>query len=170
MRFNLNIETPSYKNLETVVTEFEKINADYQKLKQESCEKFRVAFEDFVKDFFKLVPSVKRVVWTQYTPYFADGDTCVFSVNEPTFYNFLSEEEDFDEDHDEKEVSQQWELDSWSLRKFADYGLTEEELRVLQFLTDIITNNDDFMLELYEDHTEVTLTAEGIETDYCEHD
>mgnify|MGYP003518103599 CR=1 FL=1 len=88
MRFNLNIETPSYKNLETVVTEFEKINQEFQKQKSEAAEKFQVAFEAFVNDVFKLVPSVKRIVWTQFTPYFADGDTCTFSVHEPTFYNY----------------------------------------------------------------------------------
>ena len=40
--------------------------------------------EEF-KEFFKKVPEVKVIKWAQYTPYFNDGDACIFGVNEPTY-------------------------------------------------------------------------------------
>ena len=55
---------------------------EYLKQKTEVATKFKNALELFSKDFFKLVPLVKRIEWTQYTPYFNDGDSCEFSVNE----------------------------------------------------------------------------------------
>lgn len=44
--------------------------------------------EDFV-EFFGKHPMAKAVVWTQYTPYFNDGDACVFRLNEPELKVYL---------------------------------------------------------------------------------
>lgn len=38
---------------------------------------------DSFRNFFAKYPMVEKVSWTQYTPYFNDGDACVFGVNEP---------------------------------------------------------------------------------------
>lgn len=165
MRFNLNIENYSYKQLETVVSEFEKINEIYQKQKQETSEKFKTAFEAFVKDFFNLVPLVKRVTWTQYTPYFNDGDACTFSVNEPYFYNFSDEEESEDD-----LIEGQWEIYSWCLREYEKYGLTEQDKNLIEFLNEVILNNEDFLYDLYGDHQKITLTSQGVQHDYYDHD
>lgn len=35
---------------------------------------------------FELAPNTKSICWIQYTPYFNDGDTCVFSVGD-IFFN-----------------------------------------------------------------------------------
>lgn len=43
-------------------------------------------------DFFEAAPECKTVTWTQYTPYFNDGDACVFGVNEPSFSSNLPED------------------------------------------------------------------------------
>ena len=37
------------------------------------------------KAFFDAHPEVEAIRWTQYTPYFNDGDACVFSVNDFTY-------------------------------------------------------------------------------------
>lgn len=39
-------------------------------------------FEPMVKEFFAANPNVIGISWRQYTPYFNDGDECVFSVND----------------------------------------------------------------------------------------
>jgi hypothetical protein len=39
--------------------------------------------------FFKAFPEVKTIVWRQYTPYFNDGDECVFHVSELDFSPLL---------------------------------------------------------------------------------
>jgi hypothetical protein len=38
-------------------------------------------FEDFYKYIFEKYTTLESFGWTQYTPYFNDGDTCIFSVN-----------------------------------------------------------------------------------------
>jgi hypothetical protein len=41
-------------------------------------------FIQMADKFFELFPDAQAFVWTQYTPYFNDGDPCVFDVNGPT--------------------------------------------------------------------------------------
>jgi hypothetical protein len=40
------------------------------------------AVKEAFKELFDAYPEIRSVVWTQYTPYFNDGDTCEFSVHE----------------------------------------------------------------------------------------
>lgn len=47
---------------------------------------------DGFRNFFAKYPMVEKVSWTQYTPYFNDGDACVFGVNEPQVRVRLSPE------------------------------------------------------------------------------
>lgn len=42
----------------------------------------QAAVKDAFKDLFDKYPEIRSVVWTQYTPYFNDGDTCTFSVHD----------------------------------------------------------------------------------------
>jgi hypothetical protein len=48
--------------------------------------------EEAVSAFLDENSLVERVYWTQYTPYFNDGDTCYFSVNELCFSVFGDED------------------------------------------------------------------------------
>lgn len=41
----------------------------------------REIFSDGCKDLFISIPEVSSFSWNQYTPYFNDGDECVFRVN-----------------------------------------------------------------------------------------
>lgn len=38
--------------------------------------------EKAFEEFFQLAPEAAKVVWTQYTPLWNDGDECQFSVND----------------------------------------------------------------------------------------
>ena len=63
-----------------LINEQEELRKKFQTTAQE-------LFKETTKEFFSDNPAITAVVWTQYTPYFNDGDTCEFSVNEPTFTN-----------------------------------------------------------------------------------
>lgn len=41
-----------------------------------------------------LIPEGKVLVWTQYTPYFNDGDACIFGVND-AYLQDASEDDDY---------------------------------------------------------------------------
>ncbi len=60
--------------------------AELQKAYREAVESKGQAVLDYLfKDLFESAPAVQGVVWEQYTPYFNDGDACVFSIGEPRF-------------------------------------------------------------------------------------
>lgn len=59
---------------------------DLAKTRQEYFDKAKAAGKEAVleaaKDVFAAHPQVKRLSWTQYTPYFNDGEPCEFDVHD----------------------------------------------------------------------------------------
>ena len=60
-------------------------NAEIDALKKAYMKELQSSFNEIIKLFFEECPKVQAVVWSQYTPYFNDGDECVFRINEPHF-------------------------------------------------------------------------------------
>jgi ArsR family metal-binding transcriptional regulator len=48
---------------------------------KEAFEKGRLLLSEALTAVFEEYPQVESISWTQYTPYFNDGDACEFSVN-----------------------------------------------------------------------------------------
>lgn len=71
------------KKLKAVKNNIEKAN---RKLKEFAEREGREAIGGAFAVIFEKYPFVKQVRWTQYTPYFCDGDPCVFSTSEPGVY------------------------------------------------------------------------------------
>ena len=76
-------------------TAFDTLLNEQRELQKKFQAQGQALFKETFKEFFDNNPGIKAVVWTQYTPYFNDGDECVFRVNSPTFTN--AEDEDLDE-------------------------------------------------------------------------
>lgn len=135
--------------------------------------------------------------WTQYTPYFNDGDPCVFSVGEPWFKSVddvsgKKSDPDGDEDYDEGDDDsysigygrhpslgeQDWEYDNprdWENRRkiYGPYqGGHQASFTVCAALNDAINSGafEDVLLEAFGDHARVQVTAQGITVDTYEHD
>jgi hypothetical protein len=51
------------------------------KAKKEMEQAAKEALKELAKDFFPKNPNILAFGWRQYTPYWNDGDTCVFSAN-----------------------------------------------------------------------------------------
>ena len=49
-----------------------------EKMQRDGQEALKVAF----KEFFETHPEARAIVWTQYTPYFNDGDACEFGLGD----------------------------------------------------------------------------------------
>lgn len=60
-------------------------NAKLEELKKAHMAELQGEFNEIIKLFFEECPKVQAVVWSQYTPYFNDGDECIFRVNDPHF-------------------------------------------------------------------------------------
>lgn len=65
---------------------------ELDKTMQEAFDKGKTLLSEALKAIFEEYPQIESISWTQYTPYFNDGDSCEFSVN--TWDIELNEEED----------------------------------------------------------------------------
>ena len=125
--------------------------------------------EEF-KEFFKKVPEVKVIKWAQYTPYFNDGDACVFGVYGPVFSNAEGDEV--------SEVTTWGEYNGEQKDIFAFEGTyyipdelkkREEQIKEMESL---LHNGamEEVLEATFGDHVQVTVTAKGIDVDDYEHD
>ena len=132
-------------------------------------------FEDFYKYIFEKYPTLESFGWTQYTPYFNDGDTCIFSVN--TDYISVN-----DEYVDEAKWSSEVNVINWGNwnRELKVYEGRVEEPNpnydpVLTDASNEITNflgnfDNDFYLSKFGDHASITVTKDGVDISDYDHD
>lgn len=126
---------------------------EYRKKMEEEGKSF---FIEVLKPMFEKYPELKSLSWSQYTPYFNDGDACVFRSNAsyPSIQFSIDEElEDYDEE-------------SW----YSDDDKSPEA-ECYRSAVSILDSFDDEDYEmLFGDHVKVIVTREGIETEEYEHD
>lgn len=138
----------------------EKIKAEmaaFDAKRKELTEQLRKDFPALLAPLFEKYPSVKNVYWTQYTPYFNDGDTCEFSAN--VSYAELNHEIDQDEEDDDEE--NETEKSEVELPENAE----DEFQEVLSSI------DESFYKDLFGDHVEVIVNRDGtIETEEYEHE
>lgn len=171
MKFNIQNQTPSIDKMQNIMNEYDVIHQEFLKQKEITLQKFKESFNEVVKDFFELVPSVKKVVWIQYTPYFNDGDSCTFGVYSPTFCNFIDEDDEFTSYYDTSELEQgQWACESYSFKNKKSKLLSKDEVELVNFLSSLIESNEEFMLDIFGDHQVIVLTTDGIKQEWFEHD
>jgi hypothetical protein len=120
---------------------------------------------DILKPLFEKYPQVKGVTWSQYTPYFSDGDENIFGVNEiDILVDREPEDEEYGSDSDD-ELSRFEEVDYKSARYDALKPINEEFTSVVRILT------DDDMKSIFGDHVRIMISPDGtIETEEHSHD
>ena len=133
----------------------------------------REALQGAFDDFFAKVPEAEAIVWTQYTPYFNDGDTCEFGVheiclklNKESRQKLLGEE--VDDDDQEEWLNNFWESDSYSLAELDDSRAETISELFSELYHDVV--DEDLFLATFGDHVSVTVTRDGIRADDYEHD
>lgn len=78
---------------QTLLNNFDELNGQIALAKKEMQEKSTGLIEQATKIFLDACPEVTGIHWTQYTPYFNDGESCEFSVNDICFH-ILEDEDD----------------------------------------------------------------------------
>lgn len=132
--------------------------AAFDAKRKELTEQLRKDFPALLAPLFEKYPGVRNVYWTQYTPYFNDGDTCEFSAN--VSYAELNHDGSSDEDDDEEE--------SGEIKKQENEVPEKAEDEFQHALTSI---DESFYKDLFGDHVEVIVNRNGtIETEEYEHD
>lgn len=122
-----------------------KMNEDFIQAQKELAEKSREVFKEVSQELFETYKKLESFSWTQYTPYFNDGDECIFRVSE---YSIK-----LNEIHTEDEVRE-------------DVRGAESDVKKL-----IKAVNKNSMKDIFGDHSEITIHRDGKITvsDY-EHD
>lgn len=176
----------AYENVKNLVAEYNDAKVTFQT-------KMKTAFSDIFSEFFTNYPEIKAVVWNQYTPYFNDGETCEFSVNE-----FLVIDSDYDVDLDD--INSAYEVEDeypsvyygkpsdFTYEYRNQYPTCDEEIKRYE---EKITNNprytvvceawselegllkdipEEIYLDAFGDHAFVVATKEGIDVRRFDHD
>lgn len=147
--------------LESIKTKLAVIEEQKKAMVAELQTEFPKIFEElFAKS--KLIDSFS---WTQYTPYFNDGETCEFHVYA-----------DYPEVNGENIDDVEWY--DWKI-KFPKYENEIDKTKVnveecnivLEFIKAIESIPEEFMQGLFGDHAKVTIFRDGsVETDVYDHD
>ena len=104
------------------------------------------------KRYFDIWPEAEAFRWTQYTPYFNDGDPCVFRVNSP-YVKIGEEGGDDDEGYLEK------------------YDFEDDTKRNrMQEVEDMLNSCEDVLQYLFGDHCQVTIWRDKNEATVEEYD
>lgn len=126
------------------------LKSKISELREESKKILKEAFEEGCKAIFAEYPRLKSFMWTQYTPYFMDGDECVFSAN---YWDLgINGGDPYDEDEDEGSES-----------------FEAEENAIQEFLKMFDDGSDD-LKTLFGDHAKITITPSGAYVDEYQHD
>lgn len=154
---------------------------EFNKKKQSLVEELRVEFPKLFKELLEQSTVIESFSWTQYSPYFNDGDECTFSVNNSDISINGFNEDDYDEDDEEqekldfleteyKEIKTQEELNyvNSSYYKIGDkaylpvVSFDDINLKVYLQIKQLLTSiPDDFYEDLFGNHVEVTVYKSG---------
>lgn len=172
------------------------LSSKISELKKELATSTQNLFKEGVSEFFEVTPEIKVIAWRQYTPYFNDGDTCYFSVHAPSFFKDeeMMDEEMMDELYDGDGYNPYQKPSDWTYKEAEKKGIYsaysqaaidayEAQVKILgQERIDEVNENIDAMRKIFKlipedcleimfgDHSQITVTPEGITVDEYSHD
>jgi hypothetical protein len=174
--------------VEQIKAELEAFNAKKQSLVEQLRKEFPVMF----KELFEQSEIIKSISWTQYSPYFNDGDECTFSAHTDELdvngeycddveflspYNYgklVTEEDVINNGLLAEKADRSWYKD----RQIGQDGLlinpnyNEKESNIYDQFVEILNSiPDEFLEDLFGNHSQVTINSDGtISVDGYDHD
>jgi hypothetical protein len=155
--------------------EFDNLLAEQAEIAKRFQLKAQELFKETTKEFFEKNPAVTAIIWTQYTPYFNDGDTCEFGVNEPYFTNAKNLEDVTRWGEYEGEDETEWSETSWGFKYEGDRknrtfeGIDKASIDKFSALIQS-SDMESVMLAMFDNHVRVTATRNGFDVDEYDHD
>lgn len=135
------------------IEKFNEKKAEWNKKRDEMREEGKELLFSTLQELFEKNENLKKIAWTQYTPWFNDGDTCEFHAHiDYPDVNDWQEGDYYEGDEEEDETT-----------KPSD-ELYKEIVSLLNIL-----DEDDYK-EIFGDHVKVTITKEGYEVEGYDHD
>lgn len=136
----------SPEDAKKMVDDFNEVMAE---MKKNMEGKGREIISALLKPWFEANPTIEAISWTQYTPYFNDGDTCEFSahIDYPDYRLVDSDPDD--------------EMD--------DFPYDDKNKKSLVKILSSI--NEEIYLEAFGDHKRIVVNRDGtVEIEEYEHD
>lgn len=163
---------------------YDKLIADQRELQRKFQEQAQALFKETTTEFFSLNPGINAVIWTQYTPYWNDGETCEFSVGAPSFTN--AARDDFNDlscyeyDGDNDAI---WVVDDlrFVLTSGRDYCESDKQkilagppvdIKSCGLFSSMIQSPEfeDVMKAMFGDHSIVIATRDGFDVEEYDHE
>lgn len=127
---------------------------NFAKKVDEARSEFKLSFsndlQEFSKEFFESHKGAESFGWVQYTPYFMDGDPCVFSVAHGLLNGDYCD-------------GSSW----YDGEEFDGYEAAAKDVGAL---VSKLQDCEDALHAIFGDHCAITATREGIETSRYDHD
>jgi hypothetical protein len=130
------------------------------------------SIQGVLSEFLLTHPEVQKICWVQYSPYFNDGEPCVFNVHE---FNFYFTDELVDEDEEGEEgyghelpggYKDPYALECWNKHHLCSQD-TFNDCKKLEWAMHQV---EDVMEDTFGSDVLVVVTREGIEVQEYEHD
>lgn len=169
--------------LDKLIDEYNEKKRELQKLVGEKGKDLLQKEFDF---FFEEYPEVEKIEWTQYTPYFNDGDPCVFRVGELAFT--LKNDENTSAYIGEGSIlrlgsyiesaaqrGEKWALDDQKIyetncKLVGGKERLEEIYNKEREISEMIDSLEEWLEVIYGDHVQITVTKNGTDIEEYEHD
>jgi hypothetical protein len=176
-------------DIKAITKRYKELHKELQKQIKEARKKIKVEAQSIIKgvfdEFFEKHPNVYAIGWTQYTPYWQDGEECTFRVNEiKLFLSKDSQEEDEDDYHEgdqellrdrayyakdgdqeelakiDAKIAQAGGIDAYKAI-VKDFGVVTKILEAIE---------NEYMEMLYGDHVSVLYTKKGVKVEEYDHE
>ncbi len=147
------------------INSFDDYLALAERYKKIVAEKGEALLIKVFNEFFQNYPEVKAVAWTQYTPYFNDGEPCVFKIRD--FYGSSSESYDENRGLEYGEPSKEG-VTVYSADAFV-FG-DQEYHSGLADLVKKLRGGKEVLLAAIGDHAKVFVTKDGLDIEEYSHD
>jgi hypothetical protein len=142
----------------SIVARLSELSGKRAEIEAAAREQAKAILAPGLQEFMAEHPEVKAIGWTQYTPYFNDGEECTFGVND--LHASMSDERDDDVGGDG------WEYLYGKTTK----GFSQKSWDDLLKLQEALGGAEPELKAAFGDHVRVIVTRDGIDVEEYEHD
>lgn len=140
---------------------YKKMEVELEKLQENAAKELKEGIIQSIKTLMLNYPKIVAIKWKQYTPYFNDGDACVFTVG----YVQYKTEDMTDEDGDYGDGFDEWYDGKEQRKKLGDDLSTK-----LNKLQKNLQDNEKLLEVAFGNHVEIIITPKEVIVDEYEHD
>ena len=152
------------------MTKIEELKQKFQEKQKAFQDHLKEVFFECAKDIFNSRPDLESFGWVQYTPYFNDGEECVFRV-----YDDRISINGADEYNDEHGFFDSCREEVWSTEvggRIPNESHNPKNQDLLDSICSLVESLDDNVAKaIFGDHVEVTIHKDGtVNTEGYDHD